>query len=366
MSQYHRAYDQNLDDQDADDTSYLYGPTETGDDHENDDNIENDDTEEHETNNIDEDDDEAEAQIEADALYGDPFAGVALTAADSTESNKKIDYDPFAGIEMSLDEAEQVLRQPSPPLTSIIRTPPTYTDNPAEVIAVTTSLKGMVHAHFASLRLKHFLACKRIKWVDIDTNRDYISGQELRNSELIEEWERNGLLARGSDGRIELPQCIIDGVQIGDYTSVSELEEDGNFDYIINRSICPSCLSEQRIPLGAEDENEDEEDGEGDYYYDGSGTVNKKKKGLSGGWSACEDCGKELGPVIPEEIYYAPGALQHMFADTVIAAGELVSNLPPPGSVIPYSPQFRLVGDNSGINLPTGFDPFNGDQLRED
>lgn len=120
---------------------------------------------------------------------------------------------------------------------------------------------------------------------------------------------------------MELPQCIIDGVLIGDDTAVFELEEDGGFDHIVNRSMCPDCLSEEGVTWSEEDEYE--------------------RRGV------CEDCGRELGSIISQEIYYAPGAIEHMYADSVIQPDD---PLPLPGTVLPYTPHFRLVGDINANN----------------
>eukprot|EP01056_Protomagalhaensia_sp_Gyna25_P005110 Protomagalhaensia_sp_Gyna_25__5109@NODE_58_length_5893_cov_92_436112_g43_i0_p3_GENE_NODE_58_length_5893_cov_92_436112_g43_i0NODE_58_length_5893_cov_92_436112_g43_i0_p3_ORF_typecomplete_len289_score44_92SH3BGR/PF04908_15/3_6e03SH3BGR/PF04908_15/0_0098ProkRING_4/PF14447_6/0_0079DZR/PF12773_7/0_019zfRING_5/PF14634_6/0_76_NODE_58_length_5893_cov_92_436112_g43_i070936 len=203
--------------------------------------------------------------------------------------------------EMDLTQAQELIeiQRASPPT---LPKKPQYSENPAEVVALVSSLKGVRHDYFASVRLQHFLSRKRIRYVLIDVNKDVIVGRGLKNAELVADWDQAGILHRNAEGRFVIPQCIIDGVSVGDEVDVQDMEEDYDFDEAVNRNICSECLA-RRDPDA----------------------------------KTCPVCHVALGPIIPPEIYQSPH-VHIVFNDDTVAHD---TPLPEPGQPIPYRPMFR-------------------------
>eukprot|EP01055_Gregarina_sp_Pseudo9_P003988 Gregarina_sp_Pseudo_9__3987@NODE_412_length_2890_cov_8_553139_g389_i0_p2_GENE_NODE_412_length_2890_cov_8_553139_g389_i0NODE_412_length_2890_cov_8_553139_g389_i0_p2_ORF_typecomplete_len303_score10_20ProkRING_4/PF14447_6/0_0058SH3BGR/PF04908_15/8e02SH3BGR/PF04908_15/0_097DZR/PF12773_7/0_12zfRING_5/PF14634_6/0_4_NODE_412_length_2890_cov_8_553139_g389_i018422750 len=208
--------------------------------------------------------------------------------------------DGAPGGEMDLTQAQELIEtKNSSPLASSKR--PQLSDNPAEVIALISSLKGVRHDYFASVRLQHFLSRKRIRYVLVDVNKDVIVGRGLRNAELVTQWDSAGILHRNPEGRYAIPQCIIDGVSVGDEIDVQDMEEDYDFDEAVNRTICSECLT-RRDPSDR----------------------------------ACPVCHVALGPIIPPEIYNSE-QIHIIFNDETVTS---TTPLPDPHQRIPYRPNF--------------------------
>ncbi|KAH7648452.1 hypothetical protein FG379_000376 [Cryptosporidium bovis] len=149
---------------------------------------------------------------------------------------------------------------------------------PAEVVLIHTSLSGVRRHFYGSLRAKQFLDVKGVVYYQIDANRDFSAAAELEDSEIFENLKNEGLLKADpleSDGTILLPQIFVDGVCIGNDTSLQDLEEDNDFDWIINRRACGSCLSDK------------EEDAE-----------------------ICPNCNQVFKTIVPPELVYSGGVQQ--------------------------------------------------------
>eukprot|EP01054_Gregarina_sp_Poly1_P000597 Gregarina_sp_Poly_1__596@NODE_1140_length_4970_cov_199_446461_g786_i0_p3_GENE_NODE_1140_length_4970_cov_199_446461_g786_i0NODE_1140_length_4970_cov_199_446461_g786_i0_p3_ORF_typecomplete_len287_score40_44SH3BGR/PF04908_15/0_031CDC24_OB3/PF17244_2/0_014DZR/PF12773_7/0_094Rpr2/PF04032_16/0_16_NODE_1140_length_4970_cov_199_446461_g786_i012352095 len=236
------------------------------------------------------------------------FAEVAREVSQELELEVPITQDALPLSEsggMDLTQAQEFIetQKTSPPIGS---KRPQLSDNPAEVIALVSSLKGVRHDYFASIRMQHFLSRKRIRYVLVDVNKDVIIGRGLKNTELIAQWDAAGILHHNSEGRFAIPQCIIDGVSVGDETDVQDMEEDLDFDEAVNRTICSECLS-PREP----------------------------------GATSCTVCQHPLGPIIPPELYNS-NQVHIIFNDETVSATD---PLPDPREPIHYRPHFRTLDE---------------------
>ncbi|PHJ23807.1 hypothetical protein CSUI_002338 [Cystoisospora suis] len=120
----------------------------------------------------------------------------------------------------------------------------------AEIVLVTTSLGSIKKQFFSSLRMRNFLDCKGVVYIIIDSNRDTSSAKNLKDVELFKEWKANGMLKavetdENRDPEVIIPQLLVDGVVVGDETTLQDLEEDGDLDWIFSRAACPACLHEK-------------------------------------------------------------------------------------------------------------------------
>lgn len=121
-------------------------------------------------------------------------------------------------------------------------TPPPYTGTTAEVVALVTSLGAGRKQFFGSKRAMHLLDCKGVAYYSIDANKDV--GSDRLDNALIQSWGEAQILQ--NDGNtILIPQVLIDGVSIGGWSDLQDLEEDGDLDWILARALCPNCLVEK-------------------------------------------------------------------------------------------------------------------------
>ncbi|KAF7458109.1 Thioredoxin-like protein [Cryptosporidium felis] len=149
---------------------------------------------------------------------------------------------------------------------------------PAEVVLIHTSLSGVRRHYYGSLRAKQFLDVKGVVYYQIDANRDFSIAANLGDSEIFDSLKNEGMLKMDpleSDGTILLPQVFVDGVYIGNDVSLQDLEEDNDFDWIINRRACGACLSDK------------EEDAE-----------------------ICPNCNQVFKTIVPPELVYSGGVQQ--------------------------------------------------------
>lgn len=123
----------------------------------------------------------------------------------------------------------------------------------AEIVLVTTSLGSIRRQFFSSQRTKNFLDCKGVVYVIVDSNRDTSTAKNLRDIELFKEWKENRILKAtpetedSADPEIIIPQVLVDGVVVGSETTLQDLEEDGDLDWIFSRAACPNCLREKSL-----------------------------------------------------------------------------------------------------------------------
>ncbi|KAJ1613758.1 hypothetical protein OJ253_69 [Cryptosporidium canis] len=180
---------------------------------------------------------------------------------------------------------------------------------PAEVVLIHTSLSGVRRHFYGSLRAKQFLDVKGVVYYQIDANRDFSIAANLGDSEIFDRLKSDGLLKEDpleSDGTILLPQIFVDGVNIGNDVSLQDLEEDNDFDWIINRRACGACLS---------DKDEDME--------------------------VCPNCNQVFKTIVPPELVYS-GGIQQMYRGNNTATQE---------GVIFEHPTNFVKNDNSNNNL---------------
>ncbi|OII74998.1 uncharacterized protein cubi_03108 [Cryptosporidium ubiquitum] len=178
---------------------------------------------------------------------------------------------------------------------------------PAEVVLIHTSLSGIRRHFYGSLRAKQFLDVKGVVYYQIDANRDFSIA--ARDSEIFDNLKNEGLLKMDpleSDGTILLPQIFVDGVNIGNDVSLQDLEEDNDFDWIINRKACGACLSDK------------EEDME-----------------------ICPNCNQVFKTIVPPELVYS-GGVQQIYRGNNTAVQE--------GILFEHPTNF-VKNNNSGLNL---------------
>lgn len=111
----------------------------------------------------------------------------------------------------------------------------------------------------------------------------------MEDSEIFDNLKNEGLLKMDpleSDGTILLPQVFVDGVFIGNDVALQDLEEDNDFDWIINRRACGSCLS---------DKDEDVQ--------------------------ICPNCNQVFRTIVPPELVYS-GAVQQIYRGNNTATQE--------------------------------------------
>lgn len=131
----------------------------------------------------------------------------------------------------------------------------------------------------------------------------------MGDSEIFDKLKNEGLLKMDpleSDGTISLPQIFVDGVYIGNDVSLQDLEEDNDFDWIINRRACGACLS---------DKDEDME--------------------------VCPNCNQIFKTIIPPELVYS-GGVQQIYRGSNTAAQE---------GVLFEHPTNFVKNSNSNLNL---------------
>jgi len=122
-------------------------------------------------------------------------------------------------------------------------------DNVAEIVLIQTSL-GMARGQFFdSIRLRHYFDAKQISYYLIDLNKDWSLGHGLLDGNLIEAWSETNLIYLDpyDESKIMTPQVLIDGVAIGGYQEVQDMEEDDDLDWALYRRQCPACFHPRSI-----------------------------------------------------------------------------------------------------------------------
>lgn len=130
---------------------------------------------------------------------------------------------------------------------------------------------------------------------------------DLGDSEIFDTLKSEGMLKMDpleSDGTILLPQIFVDGVYIGNDVSLQDLEEDNDFDWIVNRRACGACLAEK------------EEDSE-----------------------VCPSCNQIFKTIVPPELVYS-GGVQQIYRGNNTATQE--------GVIFEHPTQFVKRNNNTG------------------
>jgi len=79
---------------------------------------------------------------------------------------------------------------------------------------------------------------------NIDTGADAGSAGAKPDLEVVRRlYQSHRVKQDKADGMINLPQVIIDGVNIGDESALQALEDDGYLDEILKQTTCPQCLT---------------------------------------------------------------------------------------------------------------------------
>jgi hypothetical protein len=127
------------------------------------------------------------------------------------------------------------------------RVPP-RADYTAEVVLLVTSLGVRRHEFNTSKEVTDLLEIVRAHYKVIDFNMD--TGGDLMNTsgpakpelEVVRRlYQTHRVRQDTADGLICLPQVIIDGVNIGDHTSLQALEDDELLHGILMRTVCAQC-----------------------------------------------------------------------------------------------------------------------------
>jgi glutaredoxin len=115
----------------------------------------------------------------------------------------------------------------------------------AEVVLLITSLGVKRREYNTSKQAMDLLEVIRCHYKLIDFNIDTDGGGGSKpDLEIVSQLYKSHRVRQDkSDGMINLPQVIIDGVNIGDEQSLQALEDDGYLDEILRQTTCPNCLT---------------------------------------------------------------------------------------------------------------------------
>jgi len=124
---------------------------------------------------------------------------------------------------------------------------------PAEVVVLVTTLGVKRHEFNASTRARDLLEIAQCHFKVIDFNLDTnieAASDLVSNSRVNEQdlqvirtlFAQKKLMQDPCDGLIILPQILVDSVNVGDFSDLQALADEGVLERILLRELCPKCL----------------------------------------------------------------------------------------------------------------------------
>eukprot|EP01071_Lankesteria_metandrocarpae_P003245 Lankesteria_metandrocarpae@DN2843_c0_g1_i1.p1 len=118
----------------------------------------------------------------------------------------------------------------------------------AEVVLITTSLHTSFKAFFDSVRCHQLLDCKGVEYFHIDVSLDH--DDDFPEARIVRNWRAAEYVFSDRRRRTKMynkndalvPQLLVDGVPVGGWLDLQNLEDDNDLDYLLAREACPNCL----------------------------------------------------------------------------------------------------------------------------